>query len=89
MENKQISIKYYSEDRSVSFDQTFNVSDTVYEDLYYEMKNYKGGQIDAESTLYYLLTACSYLWKAEGYQGKPNFDIDMPDMNPSAQESLS
>ena len=89
MENKQINIKYYNEDRSISFSQSFNVSETVYEDLYYEMRNYKGGQISADSTLYFLLTACSYLWKAEGYQGKPNFDVDLPDIDNSSSGQLS
>ncbi|MBR3252109.1 MAG: hypothetical protein IKF80_10410 [Erysipelotrichaceae bacterium] len=89
MENKQINIRYYNEDRSTVFDQTLNVSDAIYEDLYYEMKDYKGGQIAYDSTLYYVLTACSYLWKAEGFQGKPSFDIDLPEIQPTAGSRFS
>ena len=75
----EVVIRYTDRNSGKSFYQTFKLTEDTADKLYDEMEAYKGGQIETDTIMFNILTACTYLSKAEGFTDTPNFDIDLPD----------
>ena len=77
MKQIKITCRDRLSDRSVV--QVLNFSDGAAEALAKEISIYDNEKIKVGTSLYYLLTGCMFLTKAEGFELTPDFDLELPD----------
>ena len=76
---KHLTINYTDKRGKQTCTQTFTLSDFAAKKLKDELDTYEGGEVEVDTMMFNLLTACTYLSKLEGFVGTPNFDIVPPE----------
>ena len=76
---KEIYIRYKNKEKTKRYSQRMKLSDDAAYKLAKEITSFRGGEIEEDTFIYNLLTACTYLSKMEGFESTPDFDIDPPE----------
>ena len=76
---KEIYIRYKNKEKTKSYSQRIKLSDDAAKKLAKEITSFRGGEIEEDTYIYNLLTACTYLSRMEGFKSTPDFDLDPED----------